>query len=347
MKINKDDMIFCTLFDSNYLDKLLVMYYSLEKVSNQFKLFSFCFDRKSMDILQKFNLKNMVLISHLDIETDELRKIKKERSKAEYCWTCTPVIVEYVLKNFEVESCTYIDADLYFFSNPRIIFNEIDVNRDHIIITEHRFPNTVKGKKWLKKSGKYCVEFNYFDQSKEAWEALEWWKSKCFEWCYAKYEEDRMGDQKYLEKFPELFVGVHELQHLGAGVAPWNLSMYTLMSNSKSEIILSDKVNKKFPLIFFHFQNLKFLSSNIVNISSGTRDIKLKKNIYYPYLEQIYKYRKMFEKEYGVEYEAKRYCSSNKVKAFIQKYILQFKIGSLSDIVDISKLENKHGNSSY
>ena len=67
--------------------------------------------------------------------------------------------------------------------------------------------------RWLRRSGKYCVEFNYFDQSKNAKKALGWWKEKCFEWCYHLYEPERMGDQKYLEKFPILFKGVHELHH--------------------------------------------------------------------------------------------------------------------------------------
>ena len=42
---------FCTLFDSYYLDKGIALYKSLERVSNDFMLFIFCFDERSYDIL--------------------------------------------------------------------------------------------------------------------------------------------------------------------------------------------------------------------------------------------------------------------------------------------------------
>lgn len=64
----------------------------------------------------------MVVLRQNVFETDELLALKRERSKAEYCWTCTSVIIEYVLNHFLVQSCTYLDSDLYFYSDPKIIF---------------------------------------------------------------------------------------------------------------------------------------------------------------------------------------------------------------------------------
>ena len=108
-------MTFCTLFDSFYLDKGLALYRSLERQTNNFKLFIFSFDDKAYEVLQKMQLKNAVVLHHTVIEDDVLLSLKKERSKAEYNWTCTPVIIEYVLKKYKVENCTYSDADMYFF----------------------------------------------------------------------------------------------------------------------------------------------------------------------------------------------------------------------------------------
>ena len=331
---------FCTLFDSYYLDKGLALYNSLEKVADEYTLYIFCFDDVSYTILTKLALEHVVLIHYSEIETPQLLKIKGERSKAEYCWTCTPVIIEYVLDNYSVESCTYIDADIYFFYNPKDLFSEIKESGCNIVITEHRFLNDMMGNKWLKKSGKYCVEFNYFDQTENARIALTWWKEKCFEWCFALYEPDRMGDQKYLEQFPIRFQGVHELQHLGGGVAPWNLKQYKLIS-SKEDVIWLQKNSEdaiKFPLVFYHFQNLKYLSSKKVNINSGTRDIKMKQVIYFPYLQMIESCRKMLMQEFGMKFEVNKSYSSNKLKAFIQRYIMKYKIKSFSDIIRIDKI---------
>lgn len=330
-------VIFCTLFDSYYLDKGLALYRSLEACTENFKLYIFCCDDKSFEILQKLELKHAVLTHYSEIEDDELLKLKKERSKAEYCWTCTPVSIEYVLRHYKEQNCTYIDADLYFFRDPQILFDEIKEAKANIVITEHRFKDNRSGRRLCKRSGKYCVEFNYFDQSENAWEALTWWKNKCFEWCYHLYEPERMGDQKYLEKFPKLFQGVHELQHLGGGVAPWNLGQYKLCRIENGSPVLTDKrTGSEFRLIFYHFQNIRYLSGNVVNVSSGTRSVKLKDAIYRPYLAAIEQSRKEL-KNYGVFFSVKKVYSSNKLIAFLQGNILRFKVKSITDIYKLKQ----------
>lgn len=331
-------MTFCTLFDSYYLDKGIALYRSLERQTKDFILFIFCFDDKAYCILQEMQLSNAIVLHHSLIENDMLLELKKERSKAEYNWTCTPVIIEYVLSNYDVENCTYIDADLYFFGNPKVLFDEIKDAKANIVITEHRFANDRKGKKWLRRSGKYCVEFNYFDKSENAYNALKWWKEKCFEWCYAIYEKNRMGDQKYLESFPEKFEGVHELQNLGGGVAPWNLYQYQLEKVNKDQIELMDDKGKKFELIFYHFQNIRYIKENLVNINSCTQNKKMKDVIYIPYLREIEMIRIMLKEQYEITFAVKKSYASNKIKAFFQNNIMQFKVKSRTDIINLKRL---------
>ena len=343
-------MTFCTLFDSYYLDKGIALYRSLDRCAKDlFKLYIFCFDDKSYEILGSMNLLNVVLIKSNVLENKRMLQLKKERTKAEYCWTCTPQIIEYVLDNFQEESVTYIDADLWFFSNPKPLFDEIHQANANVVITEHRFSNNRKDQRFLKRSGKYCVEFNYFDQSKNSRECLSWWKEKCLEWCYHLYEPERMGDQKYLEKFPQLFKGVHELQHLGGGVAPWNIGQYKLIStidNSRNKTIRLmtirpeygySKENQAFDLIFYHFQNIRYLGKNHVNISSGTSDETLKNKVYIPYLREIEKIRKELA-DYGLSFSVKKKYSSNKIVSFFQATILRYKVRYLSDIYNLNKL---------
>ena len=328
---------FCTLFDSYYLDKGLALYRSLENVSDDFTIYIFCFDDKSLEVLSSMHLKHAVLIHHSKIETEELLKLKSERSKPEYCWTCTPVVIEYVLDNYPVESCTYIDADLFFYADPQVLFDEIAESRANIVITEHRFSSSRKDQKLLRLSGKYCVEFNYFDQSENARSALTWWKERCFEWCFHIYEADRMGDQKYIEKFPVLFKGVHELQHLGGGAAPWNLRQYELVKADGLDVVLRKKDGgTPFPLVFYHFQNIRYLSKNWVNISSEVSSRKLKDAVYRPYLREIESIRKELL-DYGVTFGVKNVHSSNPVIAFLQGGILRYRIHSITDVYDLRK----------
>ena len=330
-------MTFCTLFDSYYLDKGLTLYRSLEECTEDFKLYIFCFDDRSFHVLQELKLNHAALTHYSEIEDERLLKLKKERSKAEYCWTCTPVIIEYVLKHYQEPSCIYIDADLYFFRSPQILFDEIAESGANIVITEHRFKDDWNGRRLCRRSGKYCVEFNYFDQSENAWEALIWWKERCFEWCFHLYEPERMGDQKYLEKFPGLFQGVHELQHLGGGVAPWNLGQYRLKrAEDEPPVLVEKKTGVEFPLVFYHFQNIRYLSENTVNVSSGSHSKDIKDAIYKPYLANIEQSRQQL-KEYGITFSVKKLYSSNKLIAFLQGNVLRFKVESLTDIYHLKQ----------
>lgn len=335
---------FCTLFDSNYLDKVLALYHSLMSVKTDFILYVQCMDDISADILNKMNLDRMVISYPEEFEDEILKKLKKERSKAEYCWTCTAASIEYFMKKYNLSECTYIDADLYFFSNPECLFKEIHDAQADISIIEHRFSIETEE---TQRSGRYCVEFNYFNNSENAMKALKWWKESCFEWCYHKYEPakdgkpERYGDQKYLEQFPVLFENVHILKHLGAGVAPWNLSQYKLVDNSGDKILLRHlKKRQDTALVFYHFQNLKYISHRYVNINSQSKRKELKNAIYIPYLGVLEGKRSMLEKEYDFRLTIRKSYSSNKIKAFIQRYIMPYRIRDISDIVDLSKIKS-------
>lgn len=343
-------MIFTTLFDSFYLDKALVMYESLNKECDDFKLYIFAFDDKSYEVLLSLDLNNTVIIHRDELEKEypELLKLKNERSKAEFCWTCTPATIKYVIDKCKESNCTYIDADLFFFDNPNILLEEIKSANASVAITPHRFTNSLRDKRLLKRSGKYCVEFNYFDNSKKSMEVLDWWKDRCFEWCFHLYEPERMGDQKYLEKFPILFDCVHDIENLGAGVAPWNLGQYELSNgaisysntkhNNKSNVVLIEKRSgKKFGIIFYHFQNIRYITENRINACSGTNSKATKDAIYIDYLLKLKAMREKLA-EYGVSFGVKKIYSSNKLIAFLQGTVLRFKIKSLSDIYDLDKL---------
>lgn len=331
-------MHFCTLFDSYYLDKGLVLYRSLENVSDDFVLYIFCFDDKSYEILNEMGLKRAVILHHGVFENGKLLELKKERSKAEYCWTCTPVTIEYVLDHYDVESCTYIDSDLYFFADPQILFDEIEGAEADVCITEHRFNDDKQGRDFEKRNGKYCVEFNYFKNNENGKKVLHWWKERCLEWCYDIPEEDRMGDQKYLNQFPVLFEHVHELQNKGAGVAPWNLKQYALAKKDHGiQLIYGEEI---IDLIFYHFQNIRYMPGRKVNIKSLADDKKTKYAIYVPYLKKIEEVRRLLCNEYGISFEpSKLVRSSNKVLGFLQRHFASFKIRRLSDVLDLDRLD--------
>jgi len=262
---------YCTLFDSNYLTRGLAMYESLKKYSDNFHLYMFAFDDKSYNLLKKLNLEFATIISLKELEDKELLKIKDSRSAGEYCWTCTPSTIKYCIENYNLDACTYLDADLYFFSNPAALIEEM--GEKSVLITEHRYTAQYEQSDT---SGVYCVQFMTFKNDENGIKALNWWKESCNEWCYARFEDGKFGDQKYLDDWTTRFDGIHVLQNLGGGVAPWNVQQYNLLSDN-------------FHLIFYHFHDYKILENDKVDLGGyklQTNDINI---LYKPYLKHLEK----------------------------------------------------------
>jgi len=275
---------FCTLFDSNYLTRGLAMYESLKIHSNDdFHLYIFAFDDRSYTLLKKLNLESVSVICLQEFEDEELLNIKRGRTAGEYCWTCTPSIIKYSIEKYNLESCTYLDADLYFFADPSILIDEM--GDKSVLITEHRYTPQYDQSAT---SGIYCVQFMTFKNDINGMNVLNWWKAACLNWCYARFEDGKFGDQKYLDDWTERFEGVHVLQHLGGGVAPWNVQQY--------------KVNDpSFNLVFYHFHNFKFLDSNHVDFGHyllSKKDIEVLYRPYVKHLEKIKKEMRFYDNIY-------------------------------------------------
>ena len=240
---------FCTLFDSNYAAKGIAMYESLVKHCPSFHLYIFAFDEKLVNVLNKIKLKYVTVITLKEFEDAELLSIKHTRSNKEYCWTCSGSTILYCLEHFNLESCTYIDADLFFFSDPTILIEEMGAE-DDVMITEHRYTSQYDH---TSVSGKYCVQFMTFKNTANGMKVLKWWRSECLKWCYARFEDGKFGDQKYLDDWQTRFEGIHVMKHLGGGVAPWNMQQYEFRRDGDSIWGNELMTGKDFLVVFFHF----------------------------------------------------------------------------------------------
>lgn len=347
---------YCTLFDSNYLDKGIVLAKSLNRVSSNHTLYVLAMDDKCYEILKNERIDNTIVISLTDFINPELEMIKNERSRAEFCWTCTSCLIEYIFKMYNKKICTYVDADLYFYSNPDQLIEEIG-SRDAQIV-EHRFTKRISDIVSQYKSGKYCVEFNTFKNNEGGRQLLSWWKEKCIESCSITANNGVFGDQKYLEEWGNKS-NVSVLSNLGGGVAPWNVGQYKLVSSG--EDIVLKKRHKRFKLIFYHFHNLNYINKDCANINVFKRnwitDKKLINAIYYPYLKEIDETKKMLKTKYGfypllVEHPAKTQSNKKGIKYYIKNisfmdclklFVLienkiKNRINARKDIISINKI---------
>ncbi len=263
---------FVTCFDSYFMPQGLSLYESLLKHFNGSVLWVICLDKRSFQYLKKNAFPMMRVLFIEDLENEKLLSVKHTRSKAEYIWTLSPFIPGWVFESDpKINRVTYLDADMFFLSNPSDIFDEFEKSGKQVLITEHAFDKEYDQSLLL---GKFCVQFIIYNKFGSS-EICEWWKDRCIEWCYNRWEDGKFGDQKYLDQWPVLFPEkVHILQRQDLILAPWNASKY--------------KTNNQ---VLWHFHGLRLLNECKVLLHSRYKiSNKIDSEIYFPYLKILSKW---------------------------------------------------------
>lgn len=273
---------FCTYFDINYLPRARALHASLLEHCPDFHLHALCFDDESYKRLTESAPSRVTAIRLADFERAHpaLLSIKATRTQVEYYYTCGPCLPLYVFGQWpEADLVTYLDADLYFFSSPQPLFDEL-ANRS-IGAMPHQLPAFRK----QRRQGIYNVGWLSFRRDRDGIACLEWWRDRCIEWCYDRYEDGKYADQFYLDQWPRMFHGFYEYDHPGANVAVWNVNDHRL-SVRNGRVYCGDR-----PLIFYHFHGLKQLSRFIFNtnlsITLRPPNPVLKHHVYLPYILQL------------------------------------------------------------
>lgn len=275
---------YCTYFDKGYLARGLALHESLKKHESQpFTLFVICLDELTRLLLEELRLTGVVTVPLHQLEHGDsaLQAARFNRGLVEYYWTLTPSVIRYLFRSLpEIGLITYLDADLYFFSSPQPIFDGL--GDDSVLIHEHRFH---EGLQELAVYGRFNVGLLCFRRTEEGLRVLEWWRDRCNEWCHARLEEGKYGDQLYLDSWPERFDRVHLLEHHGCGVAPWNNLNYSCASDGEQVTV------DGLPLVFYHFHALQFVSPLYVLLSKialHRLSTEIVLHCYLPYIRSLF-----------------------------------------------------------
>ena len=274
---------YCTYFDKRYLSRGLAMYHSLQEYSADFKLWILCLDTETTQYLTRLKLPNIEIVSIDELERNcaPLRDTKNNRSLLEYYFTCTPSLPLLILdRNQQIDLITYLDADLFFFSDAEALFNEIGGHS--IAIIPHRFPAAFRK---AERHGIFNVGWVSFRRDDEGMNCLRHWQTQCIEWCSDQSDENRFADQRYLDDWPARFRNLVVLQNKGADLAPWNIANYEI-SKRNGQVFVDDE-----PLVFFHFHGLRQLNSHVFDTCLQHYGAKLtptvRDGIYLPYVRKI------------------------------------------------------------
>jgi hypothetical protein len=274
---------YCTLFDQGYFLKGLAMIDSLQRQSREpWLLHVLAMDDGAYDALTRLNHPGVVPIRLRDFEDEELVLRRQERTFTEYCWTCTPALIRYCLNRWSLDHCTYLDADLYFFSAPEQLLAEVRESRKSVLITPHNYTSIFDQ---TRASGVFCVQFMYFQGSLGGRRVLEDWYQKCLAWCFNRVEEGRFGDQKYLDHWPSNFPAeVHMLRSHGS-LAPWNVQRYSIVCR-RDALVVESRLRRE-PVVFFHFHGINFCRNGSYFPGWYPLATGVKHLVYEPYFRKV------------------------------------------------------------
>lgn len=268
---------YCTLFDSKYLPQGLVLYESLKKHSSEpFELIALAMDEECWRALNALRLPDLKMVQLEGLEYFlEIESLRKERTHQEYCWTMASQLAEFQLKQMPIPSITYLDADMMFFSDPKVIFDEIGDRS--IAVIPHRF---IPSKKYLEVNGQFNVSLVHFKNTPAGRECLSTWAAQCREKCSAT---DGCGDQKYLDAWPAKYgKDLCIIENIGAGLAPWNLANWRIHI-SKGRLFVEWPSGAWRLAVFYHYHEY-IHGERLTNYELRPEDIEL---IYKPYIVAV------------------------------------------------------------
>jgi putative methyltransferase (TIGR04325 family) len=239
---------YCTYFDRNYLRRGLALLLSLRRWSSEpFVLHVLALDDTTAKVLEARALRG-VRVTHLEYleRSDEaLARVRSERDGAEYYFTITPCYVSHLFRSDEsIDQITYLDADTFFFSDPRPVFDRI--GDASVAITPHRFP---AGREASKAHGMFNVGWVTWRRCDEGLRCLDDYRRECLEWCHDYVDGIRFADQRYLDRWPVRYGHVAVIESPGVNSGPWNLETHPPSP-------LGDSVGEDV-LVLFHFHQFR------------------------------------------------------------------------------------------
>lgn len=237
-------MNFCTLFDSSYLLKGLVLCRSLHQHAPEATLYILALDAPTY--MRVCNLPGVEAVPLHAAEVADWARARENRTWQEYCWTLAS---QWLARSADVlGQCVYLDADSMFFSSPQAAYEKY--MQFPVALTPHRFMKSDEAR--LLPNGRYNV--NFVSVSETGHDFVHEWADLCLEWCYYRNEPGRFGDQLYLDELSKKYHAV-DIEELGINDAPWNAFQYRhFMKNG--QVMVSDGTRTD-PLILYHVHELK------------------------------------------------------------------------------------------
>lgn len=294
---------FCMVTSSARLIQGIACLLSLYKNVDNFKVYVLCVDDKCYEFLMKMNFNKIVLVKVPELERKDLLELEAKRKLNQYCWTLKPSFIKYIFNlDNSIERVTYIDSDLFFFHNPNVIFkNQPDAS---VLLSSGEIYLPMYSKKFNHYmqylTGNYNSGFISFKRDINGLNCVKWWDKMCVNSCTSKPEDNKFGDQKYLDDMPFLFKNVQKITTPGINIGHWNYPKYNFSTLNNRVMVNNSR------LIFYHFSGFRIISKYDI------RQIHEQDRINFPFIYQMYRrlLRNIIEEVEKIDPEFKEYRNS-------------------------------------
>ena len=273
---------YCTYFDHSYLPRGLLMLRSLRAVDPETPIFVLALSPLCATVLRQLAVPGVTIVALAELEAafPELPALKSARVGIDYIFTLTPFLPLHLFATTVAQSLTYIDADLYFYADPRPL--QQAVGAASIAITPHRFsPDRLADACY----GRFNVGWVSIRRDAEGLACLEHYRRDCLAWCHDRVEPGRYADQGYLDRWPERYRSLAIVEDKGVNLALWNVDNYRI-DEQDGRFTVDDET-----LIFYHFHGIRPKPDGSVEVwlpqRHGAVAGILRLRIYAPYLARL------------------------------------------------------------
>lgn len=256
------DPAYVTLFDRTYLPRGVAMLGSLESSIRARPFPGRCIvhtiDEETCSALRVWSagrdwieVRAPEEVMRLDASLPELRR---SRSAAAFCWTLTPLVLRDALRS-GTHMAIYVDADLWFHSDPSPLLTQLACKDASVHITPHGFAAHADRSASV---GRYCVQFLPVRNDAAGVAVVERWARQCLSDCPEAGSGRPPGDQGYLDEWPAIHGGaVAEWDTPGVGLGPWNRERHRIRRVG-GRLLVSRDHGPWSTLLFVHHQDVKW-----------------------------------------------------------------------------------------
>jgi hypothetical protein len=239
----------CTVADSKYFLQGLTLFESIkQKSSISFKFHFLCINEEDY-LKHKDKYENIIFYNAKDfLDKSKLLYNHYINDYRYFCWSLASFFSYFLLKYENKNSVIYIDSDICFYKDIKILYEKIK-NKDCAIFRHRQFSLNEN-----RMDGLFNVGVVYFNNTPNGVNVLGWWADAVLNKKYPHLAT--CGDQKYLEAFPQI-VGEDNIfidGDIGHG-APWMWQLYDLSKINDGYITWNGEKQEYY---FSHFSQFSY-----------------------------------------------------------------------------------------